>query len=516
MPPSKRHAVYRDNSSLEQARAAFIQQDYKRSLRLFEKCAKQQPNNIMALTDAARAFGQRYEIEQALRYIRRIRFLAGQDPRALFLAGQSLRMVYRSEEAITVLQKAARRDAPPDTHLELAVLFERRHRLDEALEEVEQFLHASRGNPEGTLLKARILRRQNGQAEAGLLYEELSTRTGCATLTRAQALNEWANLLDAQQDYGGAITKLLESKALLQVLPESAQSTRQSELEENWLNHFVKSITPEHLAHWTERDSSQTHRAVLLTGCPRSGTTLIEKILDAHPELISADELGAFADHIFPGLLQGHRDEKGFFDADTLDAIPAKHLAREEARYTKHLQVAMDESIGSRLLIDKNPSLTFLIPATLRVWPQNRILYALRDPRDVALSCFFRWLPVNSVSVRFQRFDDTCKRTAAELDCWLKLRPILPPDRWLETRYEDTVTDHEAEARKILDWMHLPWLDSILDYRHHLRERGVNSPSYEAVAQPIHHGSIERWQHYHQHLSAHWPILESVQEQLGY
>lgn len=176
----------------------------------------------------------------------------------------------------------------------------------------------------------------------------------------------------------------------------------------------------------------------------------------------------------------------------------------------------MNEEIGSRILIDKNPSTTFLIPAYQRLSPRNRILYALRDPRDIAVSCFFRWLPLNSVSVRYHSLEETCKRTAEELGCWQSLREKLPENSWHETRYEDTVTDYTEECRKVLQWMGLPWDDSVSGYRGHMEKRGVNSPTYEAVTQPIYSGAMGRWKNYEEFLAPHMPILEPTLEALDY
>jgi tetratricopeptide (TPR) repeat protein len=517
MKNQAQQVTYQDTPELEKARAAFIQENYPKSLRLFERAVKRQPNNLMALTDAARAFGQRYEIKKAQKLVDRMLMLAGDNPQIQLLAGQTKRMIYRVDDALPLLEKAAcASQISPEAHLELAVLYERRHRLDEALEQVEKFLHQEPNNPEATLLKARIHRRNGDAEQASHMYEEISSRTGCLSTTKAEALNEWANVLDSQHDYQTAMEKLAESKQILIGLPETNSAQKRSDQEHRWLNHLTDSVTPAHFKNWNERESPNTPESILLTGCPRSGTTLIEKILDAHPSIISADELSAFTQYILPGLVKGKRDSEGFFDADVLDRLPAFRLKKQEQRYTQYLQEAMNEVIGDRILIDKNPSTTFLIPAYQRIWPRNRILYALRDPRDIAISCFFRWLPTNSVSVRYQTLEDTCRRPAEELETWLKLREMLPENIWHETRYEDTVANHIQESQKVLEWMGLPWDDSISDYRSHMEKRGVNSPTYAAVTQPIYTGALDRWKHYEEHLAPYMSILDPCMQALGY
>lgn len=518
MKSPRRKALYLDTPELKEARALFIRQDYQKSLRLFEKAVRKQPNNVLALTDASRAHGQRYELEKSLKYIGHLLKITGKDARGLLLAGQSLRMSFRQEEALEVLLKSRSADpANPEVHLELAVLQERRHLLEDAFESIDRFLSLVPEQREGLLLKARILRRMGSQDQAAAIYESLTGKGGCPLQTKAQAANEWAHLLDAQEDYDGAFQKLLESKKILAELPEFTQTVERSKLEQSWAEQFNESLTSEHIGRWISRGGNLGgEKSILLTGCPRSGTTLIEKILDAHPEIVSADELGAFTDYILPALIKGYRDEEGFFSAETLEEIPTQRLVSQEKRYRRYLEAAIDEKVGRRYLVDKNPSVTQYIAATLRLWPKNRILYALRDPRDIALSCFFRWLPMNTVSVRFSSFDETCRRTAEELECWGKLREMIPQERWLETRYEDTVADYSGEARRLLGWMHLSWDEGIEGYRDHLRKRGVNSPTYEAVNQPIYTKALGRWKKYQGHIEKHFPILEPVMKKFGY
>ena len=121
----------------------------------------------------------------------------------------------------------------------------------------------------------------------------------------------------------------------------------------------------------------------------------------------------------------------------------------------------------------------------LRLFPETRLIVALRDPRDVVLSCYLRYLPLNSVSVRFLDVQRTAERYAFDMSAWLKFRELIEMP-WCEVRYEDTVADAEAQARKALATLGLAWDDQVLDYRERLSEtKRVTSPSYEAVAQPI-------------------------------
>lgn len=515
MKPTLRRYSYKDHPDLEQARAAFFQGQHERSLKLFEKAAKKMPNNVMALTDAARAFGQRYEVAPALKYIKRMLHLGGNDPQVLLLAGQSLRMVFRQEGALESFQKAATLPGVGvDVFLELAVQYERCGHLEAALEAVDRCLSLNPKSSEISLLKARILRRLSEPEQAQAIYEGLASQE-LDPLVEAQMSNEWSHLLDSQQCYAEAFEKLLSSKQIQANTAGVSELQKHSSEEQAWLQHFTDSLTEGQMEAWSAPQADQP-KSVLLTGCPRSGTTLIEKVLDAHSDVLTADEYHAFPNYILPKFLEGIRDEQGFFTASDIDTIKPSALERESKRYRRYLEDAMGEKIGKRILVDKNPSMTSLIPTTFKLSPNHQVLYALRDPRDVALSCFFRWLPLNTVSARYLSVEETAKRTAEELQTWLKLRQMMPQDRWRETRYEDTLKDHVAEGNGILKWMGVEPESGAQDYRAHLQKRGVNSPTYEAVSKPIYQHAKGRWQHYEKQLEPMMPILEKCISELGY
>ena len=151
----------------------------------------------------------------------------------------------------------------------------------------------------------------------------------------------------------------------------------------------------------------------------------------------------------------------------------------------------------------------------LRLFPEVKLLLALRDPRDVVLSCFMQFLPLNTNSVCYLTLERAADRYAHDLGVWRKLRDILPPC-WLEIRYEDTVTSLEREARRALEFLDLPWDERVLAYRERLRGKAVSSPTYEAVSQPLYTSSIGRWQHYEKHFAPLQARLRPFVEAFGY
>jgi hypothetical protein len=98
---------------------------------------------------------------------------------------------------------------------------------------------------------------------------------------------------------------------------------------------------------------------------------------------------------------------------------------------------------------------------------------------------------------------------------WLKVRE-LTPSPWLEFRYEDVVADLEANARRILNFLGVPWDDKVLKFYEHAREKMVRSPTYKDVTQPVYHRSVGRWRHYEQQLSPVFKKLAPFVKDFGY
>ncbi|MCA9188885.1 MAG: sulfotransferase, partial [Planctomycetales bacterium] len=156
-------------------------------------------------------------------------------------------------------------------------------------------------------------------------------------------------------------------------------------------------------------------------------------------------------------------------------------------------------------------------PVLWRLFPSARVLVAVRDPRDVIVSCFLRYLPVTPVSVHFLDMTWLADKYVHDLRCWLKLREISPATLWDEVRYEELVADFPAVTRRAIERLGLAWDPSILDYRQQLSSRRpVHSPTYDAVAKPVHRGAIGRWRNYSQQIG---PVLEKLMplvESFGY
>ena len=197
-------------------------------------------------------------------------------------------------------------------------------------------------------------------------------------------------------------------------------------------------------------------------------------------------------------------------------ALPIDDIAAQRARYFRFMEYLLGDPIAGRMHLDKNPAYNLTIPLVLRFFPEARLIIALRDPRDVVLSCYMRYLPLNTVSVRFLDTKRTAERYALDMTAWLKYREMIDVP-WCEIRYEDTVADAEKQARRALDTLSLPWDDQVMGYRQRLLDaKRVTSPTYADVAEPIYTRAIGRWKNYEQLLEPAMKTLDPFIREFRY
>jgi tetratricopeptide (TPR) repeat protein len=486
-----------DLPELQRARALWIANRFDAAVNLFVETVTRHPQNIPALVDTARALGHRHEIKRAGEYLDRLCAIAGDRKDLPFIIGQTFRMIHREELAIQCFEQyvagAGRRHA--DAHFELAVLYERRHRVADAEAAVARVLKLNSTYYEASLLHARLLRRRGENVQAQALYQRLAENSKVHIISRAQAWAALADIADKEGDYEQAVALMLRCKEIQ--LAHAQVFQRHSEIVLGNLQRFNESVTTEDLRRWRAQaiDLDPPARVAHLTSFPRSGTTLLENILDAHSGVVSSEELAVFSrDILDSSWKESHENNPPTVEA--FDRIPVAKLQALRRRYLAAMEEALDEPIGNRVHIDKNPTHTLFIPALVRLFPESQFLIALRDPRDVVVSCYFQYLPLNPTSVSYLTWESTARRYALDMGMWLRMRERLDPTSWLEVRYEDVVDDLPAAARRALNFLQLPWEETVLGYRERLATKTVHSPTYLAVAQPVDRRAVGRWKNY--------------------
>ncbi len=502
-----------DFGALEKARALWANHDLDAALDAFEAAICERPGNLRALLEAARAFGGRHEIARAETLLAEATRLGGDDDRVSPVIAQSYARIFRQERAIDLLEQQDQ--VPPAIRAELAVLYEQSGRLDEALAAIEACIREAPGAPEPKLVRGRILRRMGQLRDAEAIFTSL-VKDGLDVRVQAEAWSELCHIRDAEGDYAAAAKAIGRAHALVLSLPQTGPLIARARANNVALGRLSERLDRRTIESWRRATVAPDPRCsgiAHLIGFPRSGTTLLERCLDAHPDLVASPERVVFSRDIFPRLCRAGGDA---LTLETLNAIPPDALARERTRYIDYMEAALGEPLSGRVHLDKNPNHTSLLPGLLRLFGDSRFIVALRDPRDVIVSCILRMFRLTETSAMLLSWETACEMYRFEMETWLRYRELLDADTWVEVRYEDVVADFEREAQRSLDAVGLSWDESVRDYRSQIANRHVNSPTHTEVRQPIHRDSIGRWRHYRQYLEPHMQQLAPLIKAFGY
>ena len=323
---------------------------------------------------------------------------------------------------------------------------------------------------------------------------------------RYECRYELAQLLDRREEIDEAMKWLVEAKQMVRGLADVEVLFQRYDREAEAARQFASSQPTNVLGGWSKQFPETRREAIprlaFLGGHPRSGTTLLEQILDAHPGVAALDEPTAFTDVIEP-------------DFHTTANLSIARLNVLRRRYIRALREESGVDGSDKVLIDKNPSPTARLPVWLRVFPELRVIIALRDPRDVVLSCYFQNILLNPTNVNFLSFERLAKHYADLMEVWLAVRAWDGLD-CLETRYEDLVTHLEREGRRVTEFLGLSWEHDQARFYEKSLTKQFYSPTYRDVTRPVYTFSVGRWRAYEKYLVPILPVLESYCRRFGY
>lgn len=243
---------------------------------------------------------------------------------------------------------------------------------------------------------------------------------------------------------------------------------------------------------------------VFLVGFPRSGTTLLDTFLMGHPQIEVLEEE--------PTL---HRAGELLADYLHLPDAPLELIAAARELYfedaAKHTPMA-----PSKLIIDKNPLFMCALPLIRRIFPDARIILAVRHPCDVVLSCFTTNFKLNDAMSSFLELDTAAEFYDLSFRYFERAQQMLPMQSHTVV-YENVVADRERELKSLLDFLDLEWNEDVMDHQTTALSRGrIKTASYSQVAEPIYTRSAGRWLRYRAHLEPVLPGLRPWIEKFGY
>ncbi len=406
----------------------------------------------------------------------------------------------------------------------LAVMFERVNRLDEARAMLARLppseeIHDSTLLPEVNTARATLALREKDPARARhLLKEMIAAQEAARARSSTQDINPWrddnlffplAKACDKQGDVDAAMDALTKAHALQielarQSLPELLEPGSQP------LRTATKWVTPEARASWADAAGPGIEQSpIFIVGFPRSGTSMLEQMLDAHPGLQAMDERAFLQD------LVEHMSRFGCvypYDLGKLNAEQCEELRQVYWRLTAKIAPRRE---GQRL-VDKNPLNMLRLPLINRLFPNAPIILALRHPCDVILSNYMQHFRSNAFAVLCSSLDRLARGYVTAMDFWVHHEELLKP-RMIRSRYEDLLDDFPGNVKRIGDFLGLDDAAPLARFDQHARDKGfISTPSYTQVIEPPNKKAVDRWRRYHKYFEPILPTIAPIMKHWGY
>jgi tetratricopeptide (TPR) repeat protein len=392
-----------------------------------------------------------------------------------------------------------------DAWANLAQLRERLNQLDAAQAAAEKALALDPRNAMTRLVAAQVAARRGDYESARERLENMLADGGLSPNHEIIARGRLGDALDHLDRADEAFRQYLAANRLqgqasnaAYLLGEGPYSLAALRRIREYIDGLAEAFSP-------VPDDAPPGPAFLM-GFPRSGTTLLDRMLSAHPRIGCLEERET--------LVDAQRD---FVETSEGLRRLAQMSSSERSIYRDAYGRRLADAAGTPppTLIDKLPLHTAFLPVIASLMPDARVVFVVRDPRDVCLSCFMQRFSLNTAMAHFLDLEMTVEYYAEVMAIGLESLERLPV-RHVRIRYEALVDNPEPLLRKVCDLLGEDWDPAMLDYRSGLAGSRIDTPSYRQVARPLYTSSIGRWRRYRDSMG---PLLEKLQpfvERLGY
>lgn len=426
-----------------------------------------------------------------------------------------------SADGLRLLESVLARD--PDNLravAQLIVHYERINRLDEARAMLPRL-------PEPETIQDDKLRYDVINAQATLALREKDPSRARALLERLIAafarsadaqFKPWradhlyfslAKVFDRQGKTGDAMSALAEAHSRqLQLAQYAVPELVKPDAEPlfsatKWIDAATVASWPDHPA--PARDQSP----IFVAGFPRSGTTMLEQMLDAHPNLQSMDERSYLLNLI------NYMSRFGLeypYDLGMLTQAQCEELRQAYWRMTAEVA---PRSQGQRL-VDKNPLHMLRLPLIMRLFPNSPIILALRHPCDVILSNYMQNFSAKPFTVLCSSIERLAQGYVNAMQSWIYHADLLKPNL-IHSRYEDLLDDFPGNIGRIGEFLGLDDATPMSRFDEHAREKGfISTPSYVGVIEPPNKKAVDRWKRYRPWFEPVLPTLQPLMQHWGY
>ena len=362
--------------------------------------------------------------------------------------------------------------------------------LDDAEEALNKALQLSPGNANAHWILA-MMRKAKDRAHVDEMQRLVAEQRYPA---RAQAFICYGigKELEDLEDWDGAFAAFEQGANARRT---TIDYDEQSEIE--MFKAFERTFTKEWFDSTAEGVASPA--PIFVVGQPRTGTTLVERIITAHPDATSAGELKQFGNAV--------RRLSNYAEPQRFSARLAEGAATIDMEKLGGLYIETSRKMAGDTprFVDKLPLNFLYIPLILKALPNAKVVHLRRNPMD---ACFSSYKQLFADAYQHSYNQEEMARHHARYYRLMETWRERFGDRFFDIAYEDVASDLEPNARALIDYLELPWDDACLEF--HKQKTAVATASAVQVRQPAHTKSIGRWRRYERQLAPTRRVLEEL------
>ena len=232
-------------------------------------------------------------------------------------------------------------------------------------------------------------------------------------------------------------------------------------------------------------------------GFPRSGTTLIDAVLNSHSKIEVMEEI-PIVDNMCQKL-----------KLDDFDLINSEEKKQAKLFYQNSIEKQnINKNFHNKIIIDKLPLNLIRIKFLHNLFPNTKFIISVRHPLDCILSCFTQNFLLNSAMINFLDLKRTAIIYDKVMQIWQNSSKLTNLNMHI-IKYEDLISNFDNETKKMITFLGLDWEENIKNYKKLLiKKERIRTPSYSQVIQPIYSSSINKWKNYEKELSPIRPIVQ--------
>lgn len=482
-------AYLEQHLTIDHAVKAMRSGDHDQATSIARALLKRNKKNVDAVQLLGEIAWLRQDHREAMRHYRKCLAMAPKVAHFHFLVGKIDALEGRWDEALRRLDRALELGPTNDLPAEWkAMVLEWRGDNDAAREVIEPYIAAGTANLGMIETRAKLDINQQ-RYEDGIEFLKRLLAAECAPVVRQRAAHLMGNAYEKLGDYDRAFEAHTEAhRAVARPFDPREYAAGIDRLIEAFDRDTVARLAA---------GGSRSELPVFIAGLPRAGTTLVEQIIDAHPQAHGAGELRDLDQMV--ARLQIDLDSTEPYPGCVTDMTPQEQ-AELAGRYLGRIAALAP---SAKRVVNKSLDNWRLLGLIAVLWPAARVIHCRRDPRDTCLSCYAGGISpeiypyitdLGHLGFVYRQYERLMEHWSAALDV-----------ARLDVRYEDLVEDLATHARRLIDFCGLTWDDRCL--RFHETKRAVMTLSYDQVRKPIYRSSVGRHRGYERHLA---PLMEAL------